>query len=231
VGECLDDGDVGAEGLPDAGELHADHAAAEDDHAARDVVEVERLVGGHDPTADLQARQALGVRAGREDDVAAGVALAVDLDGVGRDQAAGSFDERHVAALHQALQTLVEAADHAIAVRVDLGHVDAIERRAHAEGVALLRRVSDLRRVQEGLGGDAAAMQAGPAELVLVDEHDGHAELRRAQRTGVAAASTTEDHEVCVGHCGLLLSWTVGLVVDCGHILPPLRPDGTGPLR
>ena len=34
-GERLDDGDLGAEGLPDAGELAADDAAAEHDHRRR----------------------------------------------------------------------------------------------------------------------------------------------------------------------------------------------------
>ena len=54
-GQALDDGDVDAEGLPDGGELDADHAAAEDDRALGDVVHGEGFVGGDDLAADFQA--------------------------------------------------------------------------------------------------------------------------------------------------------------------------------
>ena len=50
----LDDGHVGAEGLPDTGELDADHAAAEHDGRGGDVVEGECLGGGDDASADLE---------------------------------------------------------------------------------------------------------------------------------------------------------------------------------
>ncbi len=204
VGQRLDDGDVGAEGLPDAGELHADDAAAEHDHALGDVVEVEGLVGRHDAAADVEAGQAARVRAGGQDHGGAGVLLAVHLDGVGADEAAVALDERDVAALDEALQALVEAADDTVAVLVDLGHVDALEGGPHAERVALLGAVGDLGGVEQRLGRDAPAVQAGAAELVLVDEDHGHAELRRAQGAGVAAAAATEDDQVCLGHCRLL---------------------------
>ena len=51
----------------------ADDAAAEDDRRTSAPVELERLVGGDDAAADLEARQRARVGAGREDDVAAGV--------------------------------------------------------------------------------------------------------------------------------------------------------------
>src|SRR5450756_1197280 len=57
VRQGLDDRDVRAEGLPDAGELDADHAAAEHHDGPRHVVQLESLVGGDDPTADLEAGQ------------------------------------------------------------------------------------------------------------------------------------------------------------------------------
>ena len=51
----------------------ADDAAAEDDRRdLRHPVELERLVGGDDPAADLQAGQRAGVGAGAEHDVLAG---------------------------------------------------------------------------------------------------------------------------------------------------------------
>jgi hypothetical protein len=56
--------------------------------------------------------------------------------------------------------------------------------------------VGDLRRVQQRLGGDASAMQARAADLVLLDEDDGLAELRRTQRRRVPAAAAAEDDDV-----------------------------------
>ena len=57
-------------------------------------------------------------------------------------------------------------------------------------------RVGDLGRVQQRLGRDAAAVQAGAADLVLLDQGDALAELGRAQRAGVAAAAAAEDDDV-----------------------------------
>ncbi len=206
MGECLDDRHVGSEGLPDGGELHADDATSEHDDALGHVVEVEGLVGRHDAPADLESRQALGVRPGREDDVLARVALAVDLDRVRRHESPGALDEGHIPALDQALQALVQPTDDPVAILVHLRHVDAVEGGPHAEGVTLLGAVGDLRGVQQCLRRDAAAMQAGAAELVLVDQDDGHPEFCCPQGAGVAAAAAAEDYQVCIGHCRPLQS-------------------------
>ena len=62
--------------------------------------------------------------------------------------------------------------------------------------------VGDLGRVQQRLRRDAADVQTGAADLVLLDQADGDAELDGAQRRGVAAASATQDDkvEVLLGH-------------------------------
>ena len=56
--------------------------------------------------------------------------------------------------------------------------------------------VGDLGRVQQRLGRDAAAVQAGAPEQVLLDEGDGQPQLGGAQRAGVAAAASPEDDDV-----------------------------------
>ena len=63
--------------------------------------------------------------------------------------------------------------------------------------------VGDLAGVQERLGRDAAAVQAGSADLVLLDQHHGLAELCRSERGGVPTASAAEDDEIglVVAHC------------------------------
>ena len=73
VGERFDDGDVGAEGLPDTGELDPDDAAAEHDDRGWDPVQSQGVVAADDPVAvDGQARQRLGLGSGGEQDVSAG---------------------------------------------------------------------------------------------------------------------------------------------------------------
>ena len=54
-------------------------------------------------------------------------------------------------------------------------------------------RVGDLGRVQQGLGRDAADVQAGAAELALLDQADREPELGRPQRAGVAAAARAQN--------------------------------------
>jgi hypothetical protein len=44
-----------------------------------------------------------------------------------------------------------------------------------AERLGLVRVVGDLRRVQQRFGGDTAAVQAGTADLVPLDERHSHA--------------------------------------------------------
>ena len=74
----------------------------------------------------------------------------------------------------------------------------------HAELLGVTGGVGDLGRVQQRLGGDAADVQAGAAEVALLDEPDAQPELGRAQRAGVATRSRPENEYVEVGlrHAG-----------------------------
>jgi hypothetical protein len=163
-------------------------------------VEVQRVLGRDDPGAvDLEARQRLGVGAGGQDDVGALVPVAVDLDRVRRDQPALALDVSDLVRLHQALQALVEAADDPVLVRVDGLEVDAVERGLHTEDLGLTGVVGHLAGVQQGLGGDAPTVQAGAADLVLLDEDHGLAELGGPERRGVAAAAASQDDDIVTG--------------------------------
>ena len=173
VGQCLDDRDLCAERPPDARELDADHAAAEHDDGRRYPVEAQRVLAGDDPVAvDLETGQRPGCGAGRQQDVPALVPLPGDLDRRRGDQPALALDVGDLVRLHQALKTLVEAVDDAVLVGVHGRNVDAVERRFDADRCTVARAVSDLGRVQQRLGRNAAAMQAGAADLVLFDQCD-----------------------------------------------------------
>ena len=195
--EGLDDGDVGAEGLPHARELAADHAAAQHDGGRRDAVEAERVLGGDDLLAvDLEAGQRLAVGAGGQHDGLAGVGRAVDGDLAGTGQRAGALDDGDAARLDEAGEALEQPVDDLVLVGVDAGHVDAVEGGGDAELRGLAGRVGDLRGVQEGLGRDAAHVEAGAAEVALLDQPDAQAQLGRSQGTGVTARSSPEDEDV-----------------------------------
>ena len=62
--------------------------------------------------------------------------------------------------------------DDGVLVLVDAGHVDAVERGVDAEVRAVAGVVGELGGVQERLGGDAAVVQAGAADLARLDEGD-----------------------------------------------------------
>jgi hypothetical protein len=206
VRQRLDDRDLGAERAPDAGELAADGARAQDHDGGGDVLEAQRVVAGDDAlVVDLEARDGAGDRAGGQQHVLGLDAPAVDLDGGGGDQRAGALDDLDLAALDQAGEALVQPLDDLALVGVDARHVDLVEAAVDAELLGLLDDLDGLGRVQQRLGRDAAAVQAGAADLVLLDHDDALAELGVAQRGRVAAAAPSEDDEVDglgLGHGG-----------------------------
>ena len=88
-------------------------------------------------------------------------------------QPARALDDGDAAALDQAGEALEEPADDAVLVGVDAGHVDAVEGGLHAELLGLAGLVGDLGRVQQRLGRDAADVEAGAAEVALLDQAHG----------------------------------------------------------
>src|SRR5690606_15697924 len=169
-GEGLDDRDLDPEGPPHGGELAADDAATDHHGPRRDPVESQRVVGGEDAFAvDLEARHAAGTRAGGQHEVLAGHPAVTDLDGARTDETSLALEDGDPAPADQARQTLVEAVDHAVLVGVERRDVDPVEARADPDVRTLPSGVGDLGGVQQRLGGDATDVQAGAAELVLLD--------------------------------------------------------------
>src|ERR1022692_4320410 len=193
----LHDRDLGAERPPDAGELHSDDPAAKDHHRRRHLVEGEGLVAGdHALAVDGEAGQAAGLGPGGQDDVRALDDGVPDLDLGRRYEPPVAFDDVDVPGRDQPLQALPQPGDYLVLVGVDPGHVDAFERGPHSEVAALPGHVGNLGGVQQRFRRDAAAVQAGTADLALLDQRDALAKLRGAQRAGVAAAAAAEDDDV-----------------------------------
>ena len=154
----------------------------------------------------VQAGQAAGVGAGREHHVAAGVVGAVDRDLLRPGEPALALDHGDPAGLEQPGEALEEPGDDAVLVGVHASHVDAVEAGAHPELLGLTGLVGDLGGVQQRLGGDATDVQAGAAEVALLDDADLQAELRSAQGAGVATRTRPENEYVEVGLCHSLPS-------------------------
>ena len=192
------------------GELDADRPGADDDHVLRQAVGDEDLVRGHDPLpVGHEARQRLHARAGREDDVrrledalapAAGrpvLAVHLDPDGGGAVEAAATRDPGHLVLVDEGLEArphplhdLVAAGGHPRVVD------DRVAGKVDAEVLGVPDPLGEGGQFEEGLGGDAASMEAGPADLVLVHERDLEAELGGPEGRRVAAGPRAEDDEI-----------------------------------
>jgi hypothetical protein len=119
-----------------------------------------------------------------------------DLDDAGARERAVPLDDGDLPGGDQPLQALVQAGDHRVLVGEHRRHVDAVQRRADAELSAVRGGVGHLGRMQERLGGYAANVQAGAADLALFDKGDAQAQLCSPERGGIAAAAPAEHDDV-----------------------------------
>ena len=97
----------------------------------------------------------------------------------------------------QRLQAGPESLDDLVAAG---GHLDVVDLGLAGELQAEVLRVPDAigegGRFEQRLGRDAAAVEARPADLVLVDERDLEPQLGRPERGRVAAGAGAEDDEI-----------------------------------
>ena len=199
----------------------------------RDPVEPQRVLGGDDPLAvDVEAGQAAGVGAGGEHDVRRRCRpCRRPSTCVRAGEPALALDHGDPAGLDQPGEALEEPGDDAVLVGVHAGHVDAVEAGPHAELLGLAGLVGDLGGVQQRLGGDAADVQAGAAEVALLDEADRQAELSGAQGAGVAARTRPENEYVEVGRRPLSSLREIPAEIGVSPILAlPLVSASTGHL-
>ena len=192
-------GHVGAEALHDAGELAGDVAAAHDHQALREGRQVEHLVRAHGEfdAGDVGHRRPA---AGGDDDGLGAVPLVAHGDGVGIEQAPGAGDLRGPGVAQEAPVDALQP--------VELGDFGPHHRRpvegALADGPAIARSilevVAEVRRVDEHLLGDAAAMHAGAAEPVVLDHRRARAVACRPAGAGHAARATADHQKVEICH-------------------------------
>ena len=158
--EHLDDGDPRAESGEDRGELAADDAAADDQHAVGDVIDLEDLVARvHARVGEVEQRQAQRLRAaGEHEGVAldlqrlAGPTVAATGDRLDAhtpraDQLAVAGDDLDLARLEQVLDAGALVGDHLVLaphegreIDADLAHLRRQRPRHRAPGAGARRR-------------------------------------------------------------------------------------------
>jgi len=193
--EHLEHGDLAAQGREHGRELHADHAAADDGEARGHLLQLEDGVGVDGELGAFE-RDARNGRAGGDDDVLGLQTLTGDVDRPVAHQLPGPTDDGHAAGFEKSLNAFDELVDHRAFPLLRRGPVEGDVVGDDAEwGAALGKRVQ-LRRLEQGLGGNAATDQAGAAQPVLLDDGCVRPELRGAERCHVSARSATHHHDV-----------------------------------
>ncbi len=212
----LDDRHLDAEGVPGRRELHPDRAGPQHDRLLRELLEAQGVIRADDPLAvELGERQLARLGAGRDDErrrrqlLRVAAVLEGDLDRVLPGDHPGTDEGLHAAALEGPLQALPHLLDDGVLVLVQGLHLDALVVERHAEVRRGLCLLGDLGGLQDRLGRDAAPVQAGPADLVALDERDVEPELRRPERDRVPARAAAEDDDV-VGVAVALLDAPAG---------------------
>ena len=216
--------DLDAEHRRHRGDLAADEAAAEHDHARRQPVEREERAALDDPLMrGNEAGRRRGRAGGDDRPLRADRGGAVDRDrlairerGRAREllDAIGGQELLHPAA--KLVDDLVLATDHR---RI-------VEGRA-ADGDAERRGVADmgegLGRGDQRLGRDAAEVQARPAQSLALDDGDGRAELRGANGGGIAARPRADDYDVKALHNPLSSSLFLMLLMKRAAVAPSIK--------
>ena len=192
-------GHVRAKALHDAGELAGDVTAAHDHDALGQRGQVEHLVRA-DGELDAGDIGHGGPAAGGDHDGLGAVRLVADGDGLGVEQAAGAADMRGSGVVQQSLVDALQA--------VELGRFGSHHRRpvegglAHGPAVArgVFEVVAEVRGVDQELLRDAAAVDAGAAEPVVLDHRGLGAIARRTAGAGHTARAATDHKEIEVRH-------------------------------
>ena len=108
----------------------------------------------------------------------------------------GTGDDGDLAALEQRLEPARQPVDHLLLAHLRDRHVERGRGGLHAELGRAADRPVHLGRLQELLGRDAAAVQAGATDPALLDHGDVETRRGAVQRGRVAARSATQHDEI-----------------------------------
>ena len=203
----FDDGDARTESGVDGAEFEADVAAAHDEKGFGDFGE--REGGGGIPQIWIVGRESSGHRrdgAGGEQERVE----IVGLDGAvgrgqeqlrGRGEGGAGLDDAHAPGFGDLGEALRETGGDGFLPLAQFFEADGGRGEFDAEGGGFAGVGKEARGVEEGFGGDAAAVEAGAAEGGGgVDQRDGQAEVGGEEGGGIAGGAGAEDGEG-LGRC------------------------------
>src|SRR5438445_3435556 len=214
-GEKFDQGHLRAVPVVDAGELSADRASAHDDDRLRHLVQGDSMVAVDDPIAiHLETGQRLGTRSGGDHQVLRIDCLAavLDHDLVFRLDDAFALKDRDLVLLEQELRAAPELVDHSLLPLQHRRPIDLPALGLDAERGGTMDLVSQLRGMEERFGGNAAAVQAGAAHLLFLDDCDLESQLGSSNSTDIPGGAAADDGYVkrLIGHTQRLYPATRG---------------------
>ncbi|CAM5197284.1 hypothetical protein CDEN61S_00319 [Castellaniella denitrificans] len=211
-GQHLHHVQAGAQRGVDRAHFQADDAAADDQHALGHRFQGQRAGGVDDARIVRQERQLHRLAAGGDDgrgELDRGLAAV----GLGHRQVvrigegAHALDDRDLAGLGHAGQAAGELAHHGILVAAQLVQVDRRLAEGDAVGGQGLGLFQHADSVQQGLGRDAADVQADPAQGgVAFHQDDLQAQVGGAEGSRVAAGARAQHQDIvfAVGRAGEL---------------------------
>src|SRR5438552_707858 len=166
---------------------------------------------------DAGERRGLGPTAGRDQDVFRGVALAVDLDGVGIDDYTAPVDDFHLRVVQHVDVDLRQPPDFLVLGGDQLRPVETGRRYGPAEPFGVGKSVGELRAVDEELFRHAASKHTGAAHPQLLADRHARAVSAGAARAGDAArAGADREHvEIIARHRGRPPLTRIGLSPGC----------------
>ena len=206
-GHSLHHGDLGAESCVSAGQLQTDDAAADDHHALGQGLQAQSA-GGIDAVGVLLQAGDGGLsvdRAGSQNDGIGGhffnrtVGL-FDRQFAGSGEAGFAVHLLDLVHLQQTCNTGGQFLGNIVLVLDDLGEVDLQAFHLNADFLALiLDGLDQFGRVQQALGGDAADVQAGTAQMLLFHQGDLCAQLCGADGSHIAAGAAAHHDDAGIG--------------------------------
>ena len=197
----LDHRHLGAERVVDGGHLQADDPAADDEQALGDGGDLQRARGVHDALVVRQIGQPGGARARRDDAVLEAHGRLAVARPHGDDVRAGELpvasDHLDLALARQPGEAPGQPPHHTVLPAAHRVDVDLRAREGDAGSAQLFGLGEHARDVQQGLGGDAAHVQAYAAErLAAVDQRHLQTEVGGAEGRRVAARPGAEHRDL-----------------------------------
>ena len=199
----LDHRHLGAERRVDRTQFQTDVATTDDEHRLWDLRQIERGGGIEQARRVNGQRRDLGRRrAGRHNQVVDGDGLfpaicLLHADRLGVNDRRPALEVIDLAELRHLAGAAGQLLDDAVLIVPNLVDVDFRSGKLDAPVLRVLRFIEDLGHMQQGLGRNAAAVQAHAARVLLVvDECDLQPEVSRVKRGRVAAGPGANDCNV-----------------------------------